>query len=239
MVGAGPAGLRALEVLADAGLCPFLIDENPEPGGQIYRKPPPPLRALRDPRALYGRDWRRAQALDAMLLRLSDRVESRMETLVWNACRAEGGRGLRLMLRGPAGKDETLDVAALVLATGAMDRVLPVPGWTAPGVWSLGGAQVMLKAQAQLVGRRPVMAGSGPLLYLVAWQYARAGAPPAAVIDAARPADRLRALPGLLCRPGVALEGLRLLRGLRRFWGCPPERSSLINGWTTDRAGAP
>lgn len=215
VIGAGPAGLRAAQTLAEAGLIPILIDESPAPGGQIYRKPPEALRNLRSPKALYGRDWRRALALDAMIDALGERVNLRLETLVWNAQTL--GNGFRLFLRGPDGADQALDVAALVLATGAMDRILPVPGWTEPGVWSLGGAQVMLKAQAQVVGRRPVFAGSGPLLYLVAWQYAKAGAAPAAVIDASGLGAKLRALPGMLSRPGVLMQGARLALALRRM----------------------
>lgn len=215
VIGAGPAGLRAAQVLAEAGLRPVLIDENPAIGGQIYRKPPPALRALRPARALYGGDWRRAQALDAMMAALAGRIDTRLETLVWNAEARDFGA--RLTLRGTDGADRVLDVAALVLATGAMDRILPVPGWTAPGVWSLGGAQVMLKAQAQLVGRRPVFAGSGPLLYLVAWQYAQAGARPAAVIDSAGFGAKLAALPGMLTRPAMVLKGARMAFDLRRM----------------------
>ena len=40
IVGAGPAGLRAAEMLAEVGCSPILIDEAPRVGGQIYRQPP-------------------------------------------------------------------------------------------------------------------------------------------------------------------------------------------------------
>ena len=56
-------------------------------------------------------------------------------------------------------------------ATGATDRVLPIPGWTLPGVYTLGGAQIALKYQGCVIGHRNVFLGTGPLLYLVAYQY--------------------------------------------------------------------
>src|SRR5205085_6454320 len=100
---------------------------------------------------------------------------------------------------------------ALVLATGATDRVLPFPGWTMPGVFTLGGAQVLLKSQAAMIGPRVVFAGSGPLLYLVATQYLKAGARVQAVLDTA-PADApWRALPGLLARPRLAAAGAAMM----------------------------
>ena len=56
-----------------------------------------------------------------------------------------------------------------------MDRVIPFPGWTLPGVFTMGGSQVALKAQGCAIGDPVVFMGTGPLLYLVAYQYAHAG----------------------------------------------------------------
>jgi hypothetical protein len=60
---------------------------------------------------------------------------------------------------------------------------MPVKGWHQAGTYSLGGAQVALKSQGCAIGSRIVMMGSGPLLYLVAAQYVKAGAQVAAVLD--------------------------------------------------------
>src|SRR6202000_762260 len=104
-----------------------------------------------------------------------DRIDYRPETLVWNA------RDRVLDLSGPRGTAR-LPFDRIVLATGATDRSIPFPGWTLPGVFSLGGAQIALKAQGCAIGRRVVFAGTGPLLPLVAYQYAKAGAECAAVL---------------------------------------------------------
>jgi NADPH-dependent 2,4-dienoyl-CoA reductase/sulfur reductase-like enzyme len=113
------------------------------------------------------------------------------------------------------GRDEALPYDALILATGAADRVLPFPGWTLPGVYTLGAAQVALKFQASLVGTRVVFAGTGPLLYLVAWQYASHGGEVLAVLDSAPASAKLKAAPGLLARPMVAAKGAYFVARLR------------------------
>src|SRR5215813_1964994 len=76
---------------------------------------------------------------------------------------------------------------------------LPAPGWTLPGVYTLGGAQIALKHQGCAVGRRVAFVGTGPLLLLAAYQYAKAGATPAAIVVP----SHFRAF---------ATAGLRLLR---------------------------
>ncbi len=205
IVGAGPAGLRAAEQLVQAGLRPVLIDEAPRIGGQIYRQPPAALQ--RRPAELYGFEAGKATALFERFAALQPNLDHRPDTLVWQI----EDRTLHLL---SGGRSQTLAFDALILATGATDRVLPFPGWTLPGVFTLGAAQVALKAQASLIGPRVVFAGTGPLLYLVAWQYVQAGGQVQAVLDTAPPEARRQALPGLLARPAVAAKGAYLLARL-------------------------
>ena len=214
IIGAGPAGLRAAEQLVQAGLRPVLIDEAAQVGGQIYRQPPPALK--RPAAALYGFEAGKATALFERFAALRPQIDHRAETLVWQI----EGRTLHLLQGGRA---DTLAVDALILATGATDRVLPFPGWTLPGVVTLGAAQVALKAQASLIGPRVVFAGTGPRLYLVAWQYANAGGTVQAVLDVAPAGTRRRALPDLLARPAVAAKGAYFLARLR-LAGVPVHR---------------
>lgn len=204
IIGAGPAGVRAAATLAAHGLSPVVIDEAPRPGGQIYRQPLPGL--TRPPQALYGFEAAKARSVHTALIPYGDQIDHRAETLVWNL---EKG-ALDLLSRTPDGApiSQTLPFDRLILATGATDRILPMPGWTRPGVFSLGGAQIALKAQGCGIGSRVVFAGTGPLLYLIAYQYAKAGATVAAVLDTAPFSARLRALPGLMACPDTLLKGL-------------------------------
>jgi NADPH-dependent 2,4-dienoyl-CoA reductase/sulfur reductase-like enzyme len=206
IVGAGPAGLRAAQALVAGGLRPVLIDESPKPGGQIYRQTPDGM--ARSHKALYGFEHGKARAVHAILGGLAGRVDYRPGTAAWNV----EGRTLHVHTDGRIG---TVPFSHLILATGATDRVLPFPGWLLPGVYTLGGAQVALKYQGCAVGRRVVFAGTGPLLYLVAYQYAKAGARVLAVLDTATAADQARALPGLARMPALLGKGLWYASWLR------------------------
>jgi len=199
VVGAGPAGLRAAETLARGGVRPVLIDEAARAGGQIYRQPPPG--AMRPAAALYGFEARKAVAVHAILTSLKEAIDYRPQTVVWNVFERH------LDTLGPSGRSG-LDFDRLVIASGAMDRALPFAGWTLPGVFTLGGAQIALKAQGVSIGRRVALVGAGPLLPLVTYQYAKAGAEIAAVLDATPFSAKLRNVSGLLAEPGTLAKGV-------------------------------
>ncbi len=205
IIGAGPAGVRAAEALVAAGLRPTILDEAPASGGQIYRRQPAELR--RGYGELYGFEAQKAKRLHDALEGLRDAVDYRPDCMVWNL---EKDR-LHIL---HAGNAETAPFDRLILATGAIDRVLPFDGWTLPGVYTLGGAQIALKAQACSVGRRTVFLGSGPLLPYVAYQYAKAGAEVVAVLDTAPLAAKWRALPGLLAGGATFFKGAYFLAWL-------------------------
>lgn len=205
VVGAGPAGVRAAQTLLRHGVRPVIVDEAAFPGGQIYRQGAAPRGT---PRQRYGFEWKRAQAIHAAGADLVARADYRAATAVWNA--APGSLDL---VRD--GEVETLSYSRLLLATGATDRVLPFPGWTLPGVYSLGGAQIALKSQGCTFGPRIVFAGTGPLLYLVAYQYARAGAQVQAVLDCTPLGGQARAAPALMSQPAMLAKGLYYLGWLR------------------------
>lgn len=214
IVGAGPAGIRAAEALVGAGLHPVVVDEGERAGGQIYRRPPEGF--TRPPAVLYGSEAGKAVALHRLFdgMVAEGRLTHRART---SAIAVRGGV---LQLLGPEGLGE-VGFDRLVVATGAGDRVLPVPGWQAPGVYSLGAAQIALKAQGVAMGRRIVLAGSGPLLTLVASQLVKAGGGVAAVLDTAPLAVQVGGLREMAVRPVVTARGaaMRLRLGARYHAG--------------------
>lgn len=226
IVGAGPAGIRAAEVVVSAGLKPVVIDEAARAGGQIYRRPP--LGSKRTPRQLYGSEADKATALHSLFdsMVASGSVEYHPQS----SALAVGENVLQVL--SPTGRREFI-FDQLILATGAMDRLAPVPGWQAPGVYSLGAAQIALKAQGIALGRQIVLAGSGPLLTLVATQLLKAGAGIAAVLDTASLRDQLTGLAGMAARPQLVLRGLWMRAKLGRLY----HSGVRIEGIDTDAEG--
>ncbi|MBS0419904.1 MAG: NAD(P)/FAD-dependent oxidoreductase [Proteobacteria bacterium] len=206
IVGAGPAGTRAAQCLVRHGLTPLVISEAPDNGGQIYRRQPPGF--TRSPQKLYGAEAHKAVSLHSTFDRLRSQIAYLPQTTVVNIV------DRTLFLDTLEGVEEvTFD--SLLLATGAMDRVIPMQGWTLPGVFTLGGAQVALKYQACAIGERVVFVGTGPLLYLVAYQYVKAGAQVAGVYDCVPFGRKVAALPSLLWSPRTAFLGMYYMARLK------------------------
>lgn len=159
IVGAGPAGLAAAEHALAAGAEVTVLDQADVPGGQYHRGA--------------------SQQFEALLSRCAWWPES----TVW----ALEGKRVHV-LRGPADgtnrRRRTLEPDALILATGAHDRVLPFPGWQLPGVFTAGAAQALAKGERVAVGRRVLVAGAGPFLLPVAESLVDVGAGVIAVLEA-------------------------------------------------------
>jgi len=207
IVGAGPAGIAAARVLVAHGIAPVVVDEGRRPGGQIYRQPRPGL-AL-DIAALLGAEAGNYRRTHAAFDALRDRIDYRPRTLAW-------GIEDRTLYTIEGNTAATVAFDALILATGATDRIVPVAGWTLPGAFTLGGAQVLLKEHGCLIGKRVLFCGSSPLLYLAANQYRRMGADIVAVLDTTPFSAKVAAAADLAAAPGTLVRGLRYMVSLRR-----------------------
>ena len=206
VVGAGPAGLAAATVCALAGLDTVLFDEQSAPGGQIYRSiTESPVRRKR----ILGRDyWQGAQLIEAFLASKAQYVPT---ATVWNLT-AEREIGVSLQ-----GGSKLLTARRVILATGALERPFPISGWTLPGVMTAGAAQILLKSSGMAPQGHTVIAGCGPLLWLLAGQYLNAGVKIDAILDTTPMENRARARRHVLSFVASPYfrKGLALLRAVR------------------------
>ena len=207
VIGAGPAGLAAAATAAGLGVDTVLLDEQPAPGGQIYRAITETR--LRDPAVLGADYWHGSDLVGALRASGAQHVPGAM---VWSVSR---DREIGVSVGGGA---QLFRADRIILATGALERPFPIPGWTLPGVMTAGAAQILLKSSGMVAHGRVVLAGTGPLLWLLAAQYMRAGANIAALLDTT-PSENWRAalphLPGFVASSYLG-TGLKLLREVRR-----------------------
>jgi NADPH-dependent 2,4-dienoyl-CoA reductase/sulfur reductase-like enzyme len=207
VVGGGPAGLAAARTAARHGVRVVLVDENAELGGQYYRRPPAafgPPDAAGGP----GREAREGQRLADEVRDLG--VEVLAQSVAWGVF-----DGRTVAVATPAAT-RRIEARTLVLAAGAYDRPVPFPGWTLPGVVTAGGAQNLMKAYRVLPGRRVLVAGSGPLLLVVAHHLLQGGAQVAAVCEAASLRALWRRAPRLLPHLDFVQQGYRYRRALQQ-----------------------
>jgi D-hydroxyproline dehydrogenase subunit alpha len=174
IIGAGPAGLAAAEVLAGKGLAVRLLDEGPRAGGQLLRRPTAgPVRT--GPLIIDGLR-RRGFRLLACLAAKGITIDQGAQVL-----------GIfpdnRLLVHTVDGRVVEMAARRILCATGARERFIPFPGWTLPGVIATGAAQILLKTSGMLPAEAILVGGTGPLPLLLAGQLAAHGGRVKAVLD--------------------------------------------------------
>ncbi|WP_342620378.1 FAD/NAD(P)-binding oxidoreductase [Rhodoferax sp. GW822-FHT02A01] len=157
IVGAGPAGLSAAKAAASNGARVLVLDDNPAPGGQIWRGGP-------------------HADLPAVATALQHAVRASANVQVLNSAKVVGILDANTLLVETNQGALHVQWNKLILCTGARERLLPFPGWTLPGVTGAGGLQALIKGGLPVQGQRVVIAGSGPLLFAVASTVRKAGA---------------------------------------------------------------
>ncbi len=195
VIGAGPAGIAAAVAASESGARVALIDDNPAPGGQIWRSGP---HSSHHPGAEH---WLERLSKSGVTLMAGTRV-----FYVQNgALEAESDHSLCQLRYGK-----------LILATGARELFLPFPGWTLPNVFGAGGLQALVKSGLPVEGKRVVIAGTGPLLLAVAAYLSERGAEVLCICEQA-PSSALRAFTlAMASFPGKLVEAAQLRFRSRR-----------------------
>ncbi len=208
IIGAGPSGMAAASTAARCGVDVTLLDEQASPGGQIYRK-------------IDGTDRHEAGYLGKEYWRgrtLVDGFKQSGTTYINNASvwYLDKQREVGVLIEGI---NHSIHPQRIILATGAQERPMPIPGWQLPGVMSAGAGQILLKSAATVPQDGVVLAGSGPLLLLLAWQYLKAGVKIGALLDTTPSANfskALHLLPRALFAADYLFKGVQLIAAIKR-----------------------
>ncbi len=213
VIGAGPAGMSASLTLSEAGARVRVVDEQYDPGGQIYRAVDRVKAKRPDSLRLFDADYARGAELTHRFR--NSNIEFSSATSVWDIVAGD----LPAVGVVDAAGAEMIYPDHVVLATGAMERPTPFPGWTLPGVMGVGAAQTLLKESALVPSGRVVIAGTGPLVLLFVRQLIAAGVKPEVILDTgpavAPAASWAPLLKALVTDPVSLLKGAGWLREIR------------------------
>jgi NADPH-dependent 2,4-dienoyl-CoA reductase/sulfur reductase-like enzyme len=145
IIGAGPAGMSAALAAASTGAHIVVLDDNPLPGGQIWRDGP-------------------QASLPNQARQMRERLQANSNIRHHAGTRVIALAGAKQLLVEDADRGWLIGYDKLILCTGARELLLPFPGWTLPGVTGAGGLQALIKGGLPVQDERLVIAGSGPLL---------------------------------------------------------------------------
>ncbi len=208
VIGAGPAGISCAASLAGFSLEVLLLDEQPRPGGQIYKN----IENTSEKRLkILGEDYGAGQKLVNRFR--SQKLEYVPNATAWqvetdgHVCYSRDGASHEIFAK------------FVVAATGAMERPVPFPGWTLPGVMGAGGANNLIKDAGLAPQGRVILAGSGPLLLLEAVHLIEMGVDIRAILETSPALPSLSSLinlPGAARRMDYLTKGLAMLRRIKK-----------------------
>ncbi|MFM2476898.1 FAD-dependent oxidoreductase [Celerinatantimonas sp. MCCC 1A17872] len=208
VIGAGPGGLAAAVTASNLGLDTLVVDEQPEPGGQIYRSME---RSREENIDTLGKDYFAGKPLVEMFR--SSTVTYMPSTTVLNIANQFEldvlCKGVTYRVRGKR----------MIVSIGAAERPVPMKNWTLPGVMGAAAADILFKSADMVPDGPVVIAGSGPLLLLAACHLVDNGACIAAMVETASFKDYLKAapfLPQAWPRANYLLKGLQMRLKLKR-----------------------
>lgn len=218
IIGAGPAGLNAACVAAEAGVSVCVLDERSETGGQYFKPRCDGYRGTfpADDQHRRGDALRqRAKASGAAI---------RCGQTVWFARASEDGTSFELRSDGTGGQTR-ITARAVILASGAMERPAMIPGWTRPGVMTIGAAQTLVRRYGVAPGGKVLVAGHGPLGLQLAAEMRRIGVNVVALAERGRPGPGLALARAAIAAPALLRDGLAYRLALLR------DRVPVLTGW--------
>ncbi len=224
VIGAGPGGIQTAITASQLGMDVILLDSQRVVGGQYFKQVPEEF-------TFDDTSYHHRQASSLFMELQNTKVRIYSNALVWGIFHNPKTNLWQVTVQGencPA----RIEAAFIVIATGAYDRSIPFPGWDLPGVITAGAAQVMLKNQGILPGKRAIVSGTGPLQLAAASNLIEAGSQVIAVLECSH---------NLIAKGIPYLSSLwgqwrRMAEGFQYAKNMVKEKTSYRFGWCVVRA---
>ena len=180
IIGGGPAGLTAAIIAAEAGQSSLIIDRNRNLGGQL----------IKQTHMFFGSGQMFAKTRG---INIANKLieEARKSELIeiWNEATVVGlydDKVVTILKKDkPNNKYLKVQAKAIIVATGASEKVLTFENNDLPGIFGAGAVQTLMNVYGVKPGNNIVMVGSGNIGLIVSYQLMQAGVNVIAVIEAA------------------------------------------------------
>ncbi|WP_066495643.1 NAD(P)/FAD-dependent oxidoreductase [Abyssisolibacter fermentans] len=177
VIGGGPAGLCAAISAASSGAKVLIVDRNKKIGGQLIKQTHMFFGSEKQYASTRGIDI--TNILFNKLAEYKDNIEILDDTTVLGIY--EDG----IITLENEGKYIKVKPDAMVVATGASEKVLAFPQNDLPGIYGAGAVQTLMNVHGVKPGNRVLMVGAGNIGLIVSYQLMQAGVKVEAIIDAA------------------------------------------------------
>lgn len=160
IIGAGPAGLAAAITCRKHDLDVIVFDEFPKVGGRLLGQ------LHEEPSGEWWNGIKEAGQMEEEAKSLNTKIE--LGVSVHHVEKNEASYTVHT-------NQGAYETQAVLIATGAAESAAPIPGWTLPGVMSIGAAQVMTNVHRVKVGEKGIVAGVNVLSAAIARELQLAG----------------------------------------------------------------
>jgi len=175
IIGAGPAGLAAREVLQMHGVDCIVVDNNSKIGGQFVMQTHQFFFFEKEKKFGGMRGYEIAKTLAG-----NDHNGIFLNSTVWDIL-----EGKRLAVKNIETEEiYYIDADALIVATGAIPFIPVFENDDLPGVYTAAVIQKMMNNEFTLLGKKILTVGAGNIGYLTSYQLYQAGAKVVAIIEA-------------------------------------------------------
>lgn len=198
IIGGGPSGLCAARKAAEAGVESIIIERNPKLGGQL----------IKQTHMFFGseKQFAKTRGVDIAKLLINEVKEYSDLIEIWEDATVVGMYPDKVVTVLKQDKYIKIKAQAIIVATGASEKVLAFENNDLPGIYGAGAVQTLMNVYGVKPGHKIVMVGSGNIGLIVSYQLLQAGVKVHSVIEASPKIGGYKVHASKLRRLGVEIK---------------------------------
>ncbi len=198
IIGGGPAGLSAAKTAAESGLASLVIERSSAIGGQLVKQT----------HMFFGseKQYAKTRGIDIAKILVKDVLEFPNLIEIMTNTTVVGLYKDKVVTLLKKEKYIKVQAKAIIIATGASEKVLAFENNDLPGIYGAGAVQTLMNVHGVMPGHDVVMVGSGNIGLIISYQLIQAGVNVKCVLEAASTIGGYKVHASKLKRLGVDIK---------------------------------